>query len=75
MTLIAVHSAMVLPILRIDATTSIIFSGEIETSLDDPTLTTNIEQEEILSTVEDCDVIDATLEQEELVVEVEEDTV
>lgn len=75
MPLIATHSAMALPIIRIDATTSIIFSGEIETSLDDPTLTTNIEQEEILTTVEDSDVVDTSLEQEELVVEVEEDTV
>lgn len=75
MPLIIAHSAMVLPIIRINATTSIIFSGEIETFLDDPTLTTNIDQEEIIATVEECDVIETSLDQDELVVEVEEDTV
>ena len=75
MPLIAAHSAMVLPLIRIDATTSVIFSGEIETSLDDPTLTTNIEQEEIITTVEEDDVVETSIEQDDLVTEVEEDTV
>ena len=75
MPLIAVHSAMVLPLIRLDVTTSVIFSGEIETFIDDPTLTTNIDQEEIIATVEEVGEIETTLEQDELVVEVEEDTV
>ena len=75
MPLIMTHSMMVQPIPRLSLQCSIIFSGEIETLLDDPTLTTNIEQEEFTTTVEECDVIETSLEQDELVVVVEEDTV
>lgn len=75
MPLISAHSAMVLPLVRIDATTSVIFSGEIETFLDDPTLTTDLDQEEVIATVEESGEVVTSLEQDELVVEVEEDTV
>lgn len=66
MTLIAVHSAMVQPILRLDLTTSIIFSGEIDVLVEDPTLETVVEQDDVTSTLDDA---------EELVVELVDETV
>lgn len=73
---IMTHSASVQPLARLSfGSGGTVFAGEIETFLEDPTLITSIEEDEVSTTIEEDGELVTTVEQEELEVEVEEDTV
>lgn len=72
---IMTHSAFVQPLVHLTSGGSTVFAGEIETFLSEPTLIVDLEEDELVVTIEDDGELVTTLEQEELEVEVEEDTV
>jgi len=74
MPVIFTHAAMVQPIPRLTLECKIVFDGEINTVIDEETLTGGVEECEVIGLVEECEIV-TTLEDCEVVAVVEEDSV